>query len=98
MNDRMNILLVLTDQDRWDSLRWLMCVRRGVPAGGAKGCVMGRANIELAIVFEEIYREFSDGEKKAIAEAKDVLFQPDWNRVFNPDVLRVSVDKIVDKV
>jgi hypothetical protein len=72
-------------------------IRRGVPAQAAKDFMMGHINIELAIVFDEIDWEFSNGAKKAIAEAKDVLFQPDWKKVFDPDELRASVDKIVGK-
>ena len=72
-------------------------IRRGVPAEAAKDFMMGHINIELAIVFDEIDWEFSDGAKKAIEEAKDVLFQPDWKKVFDPAELKESVNKIVGK-
>ena len=72
-------------------------IRRGVPAQAAKDFMMGHINIELAIVFDEIDWEFSDGAKMAIEEAKDVLFQPDWKKVFEPDQLKKSVNKIVGK-
>lgn len=73
-------------------------IRRGVPAQAAKDFMMGHINIELAIVFDEIDWEFSDGAKKAIEEAKDVLFKPDWKQVFEPDQLKESVLKICGKV
>jgi hypothetical protein len=72
-------------------------IRRGVPAQAAKDFMMGHINIELAIVFDEIDWEFSDGAKKAIEAAKDVLFWPDWKKVFEPDQLKESVAKIVGK-
>ncbi len=72
-------------------------IRRGVPAQAARDFMMGHINIELAIVFDEINWEFSDGAKMAIEEAKSVLFQPDWKKVFEPDQLKESVNKIVGK-
>jgi hypothetical protein len=72
-------------------------IRRGVPAQAAKDFMMGHINIELAIVFDEIDWDFSDGAKVAIEQAKSVLFQPDWKKVFEPEELRKSVDKIVGK-
>ncbi|HCK10205.1 MAG: semialdehyde dehydrogenase [Gemmatimonadetes bacterium] len=73
-------------------------IRRGVPAQAARDFMMGHINVELAIVFEVIDWEFSDGAKNAIKEAKANLFQSDWKKVFEPDELLVSVNKIVGKV
>lgn len=72
-------------------------IKKGVPAQAAKDFMMGHINIELAIVFDEIDWEFSDGAKKAIEEAKDVLFKPDWKKVFETEHLKESVNKIVGK-
>jgi hypothetical protein len=69
-------------------------VRRGVPPQAARDFLMGHINIELAIVFNEIDWQFSAGAQKAIEEAKKVLFQPDWKRVFEPASIRESVEKI----
>ena len=69
-------------------------IRRGVPAQAARDFLMGHINIELAIVFNEIDWQFSAGAQKAIEEAKKVLFQPDWKRVFEPASIRESVEKI----
>jgi hypothetical protein len=73
-------------------------IRRGVPAQAARDFMMGHINVELAIVFEVIDWEFSDGAKNAIKEAKANLFQSDWKKVFEPGELLVSVNKIVGKV
>ena len=69
-------------------------IRHGVPAPAARDFLMGHINIELAIVFNEIDWQFSAGAQKAIEEAKKVLFQPDWKRVFEPASIRESVEKI----
>lgn len=70
-------------------------IRRGVPAAAARAFLMGHVNIELAIVFGEINAPFSDAAKKAIENAKSVIFKPDWlEQVFNPESIKRSVDSI----
>jgi hypothetical protein len=71
-------------------------VRRGVPAEAARDFLMGHLNIELAILFNESNWQFSAGCQRAIADAKPMLFRPDWKRVFEPDELRKSVHKITN--
>src|SRR5687767_4255272 len=71
-------------------------VRRGVPAEAARDFLMGHLNIELAILFNEINWQFSAGCQRAIAEAKSKLFRPDWKKVFEPEELRASVEKITN--
>jgi D-apionate oxidoisomerase len=69
-------------------------IRRGVPAEAARDFLLGHMNIELAILFDEIDWKFSAGAQKAVQEAKTVLFQPDWKKVFEPEQLKLSVEKI----
>lgn len=70
-------------------------IRRGVPADAARAFLMGHINIELAIVFGEINAPFSDAAKKAIENAKSVIFKPDWKeQIFNPESIKRSVDNI----
>ncbi len=70
-------------------------IRRGVPREAARDFLYGHINIELALVFEELKTaRFSDGAMKAIEEAKKVLFQPDWKKVFEPDEILQSVRRI----
>jgi len=69
-------------------------IRRGVPAEAARDFLLGHINIALAIVFDELDWDFSTGAKKAIAAAKEQLFQPDWKKVFEPESLRESVARI----
>lgn len=70
-------------------------VRRGVPAEAARDFLLGHMRVELAIVFEEKKGAvFSDGALKAIERARNVIFKPDWKRVFEPDAIAESVDHI----
>jgi hypothetical protein len=70
-------------------------VRRGVPAAAARDFLLGHMRVELAIVFQEKEGAvFSDGALKAIDRARDVIFKPDWKRVFEPEAIAESVDHI----
>jgi hypothetical protein len=69
-------------------------IARGVPAEAARDFLLGHINIDLAIFFNEIDWQLSDGAKKAIEEAKKSIFQPDWKKVFEPEAIRESVARI----
>ena len=70
-------------------------VRRGVPAEAARDFLLGHMRVELAIVFQEKEGAvFSDGALKAIERARNVIFRPDWKRVFEPEAIAESVDHI----
>lgn len=66
-------------------------IRRGVPADAARDFLLGHVFCELGILFDKAGFPFSDGAKRAIAEAKKAIFQPDWKKVFEPEALRESV-------
>ncbi len=71
-------------------------VRLGVPFEAARDFMLGHLSIEIAILFGA-FKEgvFSDGAKRAIANAKAKLFQPDWKeRVFDKQALMASVKDI----
>ncbi|HIG53306.1 MAG TPA: semialdehyde dehydrogenase [Candidatus Handelsmanbacteria bacterium] len=69
-------------------------VKRGVPAEAARDFLLGHLNVELAILFDEIDWELSDGAKEAVADAMPVIFQPDWKKVFDAEQLLASTRKI----
>jgi hypothetical protein len=69
-------------------------IRRGVPAEAARDFLLGHIWIELAIVFNETPWHFSAGAQKAIEDAKPMLFQRDWKKVFEEKHLRASVERI----
>ncbi|HLI35537.1 MAG TPA: phosphogluconate dehydrogenase C-terminal domain-containing protein [Terriglobia bacterium] len=72
-------------------------VRRGVPQQAARDFLMGHLKIELAIVLEMMEGAvFSDGALKAIEQAKQSLFKPDWKKVFEPDAIMQSIRQIAE--
>jgi hypothetical protein len=71
-------------------------IDRGVPAEAARDFLMGHLNVELAILFDEIEWDFSQGAKDAIAEAKSQLFRSDWKKVFEPEELLKSTRQITE--
>jgi hypothetical protein len=73
-------------------------IKRGVPREAAWDFMLGHINVQLAIVFEQIDWRMSDGAYLVIREAMKDIFQPDWKKVFEPDVLRRSVAKITGQV
>jgi len=73
-------------------------IRRGVPAEAARDFLLGHIWIELAIVFNETPWHFSAGAQKAIDDAKAMLFQADWKKVFEEKHLRESVGRITSDV
>jgi hypothetical protein len=70
-------------------------VRRGVPEAAARSFVLGHLKVELGIVFRLFAgATFSDGALKAIDDAKKVLFQRDWKRVFEREEWMESIRRI----
>ena len=70
-------------------------IRRGVPAAAARDFVLGHMGVNLGILFGYIDAQLSDGAKLAVARAKQTLFQPDWQRVFEPENVLEQVRAIV---
>lgn len=69
-------------------------IRRGVPHDAARDFILGHINIELAILFDEIPVQFSDGAKKAMERARAQLIQPDWKNIFEPESIRACLEEI----
>ena len=70
-------------------------IRRGVPAEAARDFLLGHINASIGIFFGFIDAEISDGAKRAVERAKTILFQPDWQRIFEPDNVLAQVQDIV---
>jgi hypothetical protein len=69
--------------------------RRGVPYEAARDFMLGHLKIEIAICFQLLEGlRFSDGALKAIEDAKQSIFQPDWKKVFEPEAVKESVLRI----
>ncbi len=73
-----------------------LTVIREAVAEAARDFFLGHLNVELAILFDGIDWELSDGAKEAVADAMPVIFQPDWKKVFDAEQLLLSTRKITE--
>lgn len=60
-------------------------VARGVPRAAAEDFLYGHIKVPLGIAFERVDFPFSDGAKLIAEYGQEVLLQPDWKQVFEPD-------------
>jgi ketol-acid reductoisomerase len=69
-------------------------VARGVPEEAAKDFLLGHMNILGAVIFGRVQGQFSDACNLAIKYGKPVLMRDDWKRVFEPDEIAASIERI----
>jgi hypothetical protein len=69
-------------------------VRRGVPHEAARDFLLGHMNVLGAVIFDETPGVFSDACNKAIEFGKPALMKDDWKRVFEPQELADSIQRI----
>jgi hypothetical protein len=69
-------------------------VKRGVPEMAARDFLLGHMNILAAVIFKEQSGVFSDACNKAIQFGKPVLMRDDWKRVFEPNEIAASIQRI----
>ena len=69
-------------------------VARGVPKEAARDFLLGHMNILGAVIFDEVPGVFSDACNKAIEFGKTVLMRDDWKRVFEPEEIAASIQRI----
>lgn len=69
-------------------------VARGVPEEAAKDFLLGHMNILAAVTFGHVDGVFSDACNLAIKFGKPVLMKDDWKRVFEPDEIADSIQRI----
>lgn len=69
-------------------------VKRGVPEQAARDFLLGHMNILGAVIFKEQPGVFSDACNKAIQFGKPVLMRDDWKRVFEPEEIAASIQRI----
>lgn len=70
-------------------------VRAGVPREAATAFMLGHVQIPLAIVFGAIGSPFSDAAKIAIRCGQEMIYREDWRRVFEPDVIRQVIRRML---
>ncbi len=69
-------------------------IARGVPAEAAQDFLLGHLNILAAVTFNHVDGVFSDACNLAIEYGKPVLMKEDWKRVFEPDEIAASIQRI----
>jgi hypothetical protein len=72
-------------------------VSLGVPEGAARDFVLGHLRIQIAVLFGEVNGTFSDAAYKISKRAKPLLFQQDWQKIFELDDIREQVKDITKK-
>ena len=71
-------------------------ISRGVPEAAARDFMLGHLLISIAIQFDAIDWEISEGAKRALSDARTMLFKPDWKKVFEVDELKASVKRLTE--
>ena len=69
-------------------------VARGVTAEAARDFLLGHMNVLGAVIFGKTSGVFSDACNKAIEFGKPVLMRDDWKRVFEPQEIAASIQRI----
>ncbi len=69
-------------------------VARGVPEDAARDFLLGHMNILAAVTFGHVDGVFSDACYKAIEFGKPMLMRDDWRRVFEPEEIAASIERI----
>ncbi len=72
-------------------------VEKGVPPEAARDFLLGHLRIQIAVLFGEVNGTFSDAAYKISARAHKVLFQEDWQRIFEMDDIHDQVRDITQK-
>lgn len=69
-------------------------IARGVSYDCARDFLLGHMNILGAVIFDEVQGQFSDACNKAIEFGKPALMRDDWKKVFEPDEIAASIQRI----
>jgi len=69
-------------------------VAAGVPEAAARDFLMGHLQIGIAIIFEQLDWQLSEGAVLALRQSKGALFKEDWDRIFERDAVLASVRQI----
>ncbi|AHK70499.1 hypothetical protein GLS_c05840 [Gluconobacter oxydans DSM 3504] len=69
-------------------------VARGVDKVAARDFLLGHLNVLGSVIFEETPGVFSDACNKAIQFGKPMLMRDTWRRVFEPEEIAASIERI----
>lgn len=69
-------------------------VAQGVPEEAVRDFLLGHLRIQIAVLFGEVNGTFSDAAYKISARARSILFQENWQRIFEIEDIRDQVRDI----
>lgn len=69
-------------------------IQRGVDRDCAREFLLGHMSVLTAVMFDEIPGKFSDACQKAIEFGRPMLIRDDWKKVFEPDEILASIERI----
>jgi hypothetical protein len=70
-------------------------IRRGVPGPAARSFVLGHIKVISAVMFGETDFPISDAAQAAVKIGYKHLVKKDWKRIFEPEVVRQTIKKMV---
>lgn len=69
-------------------------IAAGVPEAATRDFLMGHLQIGIALIFEQMDWQLSEGAQMALEKAKASLFAPNWQSIFEPEAVLASVREI----
>ena len=69
-------------------------IAAGVPADAARDFLMGHLQIGIALIFEQLDWQLSEGAQLALAQSRVQLFRDDWFAIFEPAAVMESLKQI----
>jgi hypothetical protein len=66
----------------------------GVPEAAARDFLMGHLQIGIALIFEQLDWQLSEGAQLALSQSREALFKDDWPAIFDPDSVMRSLRQI----
>ncbi len=69
-------------------------VEKGVPPEAARDFLLGHLRIQIAVLFGEVNGTFSDAAYKISARARSIIFQENWQHIFEMDDIKEQVKDI----
>lgn len=69
-------------------------IRRGIDRDCAREFLLGHMSVLTAVMFDEIPGKFSDACEKAVEFGRPMLMRDDWKKVFEPEEIRASIERI----
>lgn len=70
-------------------------ISRGVPEKAARAFMLGHIQVISAVLFDQTEFPVSDAAKVAFEIGKEYLVKPDWKRVFEPEIVKKTIKRMI---